>query len=141
MVGLALAPDPLAVALARAVLVGVTTRPVVSGPVVERVKLWVTKVVLRAREMAVPLAERPRVVVKAVAATEVRVVFVGTMRTERVVVVVAAESVEEEEPMVVVTMAGAVVLMVTVVVAVPVGDAEGEEAVEEEPPLSLNWPE
>ena len=132
----------MALAVARAVLVGVTTRPVVSGPVVERVKLWVTKVVLRAREMAVPLAERPRVVVKAVAATEVRVVFVGTMRTERVVVV-TAESVEEEEPMVVVTMAGAVVLMVTVVVAVPVGDAEGEgeEAVEEEPPLSLNWPE
>ena len=131
----------MALAVARAVLVGVTTRPVVSGPVVERVKLWVTKVVLRAREMAVPLAERPRVVVKAVAATEVRVVFAETMRTERVVV--AAESVEEEEPMVVVMMAGAVVLMVTVVVAVPVGDAEGEgeEAVEEEPPLSLNWPE
>ena len=132
----------MALAVARAVLVGVTTRPVVSGPVVERVKLWVTKVVLRAREMAVPLAERPRVVVKAVAATEVRVVFAETMRTERVVVV-TAESVEEEEPMVVVTMAGAVVLMVTVVVAVPVGDAEGEgeEAVVEEPPLSLNWPE
>ena len=105
----------------------------------EAVKLWVTNVVFLAIERPVPLAETPRVVVKAVAATEVRVVLVETMRTERVVVVPAGVE-EEEEPMVVVTMAGAVVLIVTVVVAVPVGEAD-EVAEEEEPPVSLNWPE
>ena len=132
----------MAVALAL-VVVGVTTRPVVRGPLLEAVRLCVTKVVFLAMEIPDPLAEASRVVVKAVAATEVRVVLVEMMRTERVVVVAAAESVEEE-PMVVVTMTGtAVVLIVTVVVAVPVAEGEEEvgEAEEEEPPLSLNWPE
>ena len=89
--------------------------------------------------MADPLPETPRVVVKAVGTTEVRVVLVGMIRTERVVVADSVDSVEA--PTVVVTMAAAVVLTVTVAVVVtPVAEDEDEEP-EPEPPVSLKRPE